>query len=297
MSELSSPFRPAPMPFVVLLDEPVRYVRGHFRAIFPAVAVPVAVLSTVAAVAQAVDIRSSVASGSTPAAFWSPGVLLIALVLAFVALFAYVAGQMAALDVLAGRPVDMKRAWRFALRPRVWGTLLLVIFAMIGSFFACFLPLFYVAPLLAFTLPVMVEENAFGFPALVRSAALARYNPGGRWFESPIVKVLLLMLVGTLITYLAGLLVALPFQLPMFVDFWRDALSGKEDLQGTMARWIWLQVPAQFLSALVRTAIYLYTAFGMGLLFNDVRGRKEGVDLRSEIDLLFPALPAGAPLP
>jgi hypothetical protein len=297
MTDLSLPFRPAPMPFVQLLDEPVRYVRGHFRTIFPSVAVPVAILSTLAAVAQAVDIRSTVARGSTPALFWSPGVLLIAVLLAFVALFAYVAGQVAALDVLMGRPVSMKRAWRFSLRPGVWGTLLMVVFAMIGSFFVCVLPVFYVAPLLAFTLPVMVEESVSGFPALVRSAALARHNPGGRWFESPIVKVLLLMLVGTLITYMAGLLVALPFQLPMFIDFWRDAVSGKEDLEGTMARWIWLQVPAQFLSALVRTAIYLYTAFGIGLLFNDVRGRKEGVDLRSEIDVLFPAPPAGAPWP
>jgi hypothetical protein len=161
----------------------------------------------------------------------------------------------AALDVLAGRPVDMKRAWRFALRPGVWGTLLLAFVAIVGSFFVCVLPMFYVAPLLAFTLPVMAEEGVFGFPALARSAALATHNPGGRW------------------------------------------VSGKEDPQGVMARWIWFQVPAQFLSSLVRTAIYLYTAFGIGLLFNDVRGRKEGVDLRSEIDVLFPAPPAGAPWP
>jgi hypothetical protein len=297
MTDLALPFRPAPMPFILLLDEPVRYVRAQFRAIFPSVAVPVAILSTLAGVAQAVDFRATVARGTTRAGFWSPGVLLIALALGFLAVFAYTAGQVAALDVLAGRPVSMKQAWRFALRPAVWGTLLLAFVAIVGSFFVCVLPMFYVAPLLAFTLPVMAEERVFGFPALARSAALATYNPGGRWFESPIVKVLLLMLVGTLITYLAGLLVALPFQLPMFIDFWRDALSGKEDLQGTMARWIWFQVPAQFLSSLVRTAIYLYTAFGIGLLFNDVRGRKEGVDLRSEIDVLFPAPPAGAPWP
>jgi hypothetical protein len=287
------------MPFILLLDEPVRYVRAHFRAIFPSMAVPVAVLSTLAGVAQAIEFQRMVSGGAGETEFWTPGILLIALLLGIVAAFAYVAGQVAALDALAGRPVDMKRAWRFALRPAVWGTLLLVALAIFASFIACVLPVFFVAPLLSFTIPVMVEERVFGPSALARSAVLARFNSGGTWTGSPILKILVLMLVSTLITYMAGVMVTLPFQLPMFVDIFRNAVTGKEDLQGTMARWIWFQVPAQFLSALVRTAIYLYTAFGLGLLFSDVRGWKEGVDLRSEIDALFPAPapPAGVARP
>jgi hypothetical protein len=304
MMDLTVPFRPAPMPFVLLLDEPVRYIRAHFRAIFPSVAVPVAVLSTLAAVVQAVAFQDAVSSeGAGQVELWTPAVLSISLLLVILAVFAYAAGQVAALDALAGRPVDMKRAWRFSLRPSVWGTLLLAGLAVVASFFACFLPVFIVAPALSFVLPVMAEEGVFGFAALSRSAALAFFSTEsdliGRLINSPIGKILVLMLVGTLISVLAGFLVALPFQLPMFVDFWRNALAGKEDAQAAMARWIWFQVPAQFLSSLVRTAIYLYTAFGIGLLFFDVRGRKEGADLRSEIEALFPAPapPAGAPWP
>ena len=63
-----------------------------------------------------------------------------------------------------------------------------------------------------------------------------------------------------------------------------------------MSRWLWLQVPGNFLAALVRMAVYLYTAFGIGMLFFDVRGRKEGADLRSQIDAVFPGPPPELPL-
>ena len=59
-----------------------------------------------------------------------------------------------------------------------------------------------------------------------------------------------------------------------------------------VSRWAWLQVPAVVLSALVATAVYLYSSVAMGMLFFDVRDRKEGTDLRSEIDAVFPAAPA-----
>ncbi|HEX3553182.1 MAG TPA: hypothetical protein VIA62_08130 [Thermoanaerobaculia bacterium] len=290
---------PGPMPFFLLLDEGLRLTRAHFRAIFPAVAVPVAVVSTLAGVAQALNFQS-LFKGGPPSLLWTPQVLLLALLLGLLSAVAYVAGQVAALDALAGRPVDMGRAWRFAARPAVWGTLLLSFLAILASFLLCVLPVFFVAPLLAFAVPVMVAEGRLGAGALSRSAELALFNPSRRLMEHPIVKVLLLMVVTTLISYLAGLLVALPFQLPMFIDLFRKAMAGDQDVTSVMAKWIWLQIPAQFLSSLARTAIYVYTAFGMALLYADVRGRKEGIDLRPEIDALFPASPpppAGEPWP
>ena len=176
-----------------------------------------------------------------------------------------------------------------AVRPAVWGTCLLSGFFIILSFLLCILPVFYVAPLLSFVVPAMVEEDRFGWNSLTRSAELARFNPAGGLQEHPIVKLLLLMLVTTLLSYVAGLVVALPFQIPMFIDLFRKAMSGQEDVTGVMARWVWLQIPAQFLSALARMAIYIYSAFGTALLYSDVRGRKEGIDLRPEIDALFPS--------
>jgi hypothetical protein len=294
------PPRPGPMPILLLLDEGLWLTRAHLRAICPAGALPVAVIATLAGVVQAVDVQSLFKGGPpSPFMFWTPQVLIGAVLLLLLSIAAYVAGQVAALDALAGRPVDMRRAWRLALRPSVWGTLLLSFLAILISFLFCVLPVFFVAPLLSFAVPVMVEEGRFGPGALTRSAELAMFNPSRRLMEHPIVKVLLLMVVSTLISYVAGLLVALPFQLPMFIDLFRKALAGDQDVTSVVARWIWLQIPAQFLSSLARTAIYIYTAFGMALIYADVRSRKEGIDLQSEIDALFPppspAAPAEAP--
>ena len=291
-----------PMPFTLLLDEALRRTRAHFRAIFPSIGLPVAVLTTIVAAVQTVNVQRVFQSeGQRPSAtmmmMWSPAIILAAVVLGILAGLAYLAGQVAVLDAQAGRPVDMKRAWTFAVRPAVWGTALLSGLLIIVSFVLCILPVFYVAPLLSFVVPVMVEEGRFGTGALSRSAEPARFNPSRQLLEHPIVKILLLMLVTTLLSYLAGVVVALPFQIPMFIDLFRKAMAGQEDVVGAMARWMWLQVPAQFLSALARMAIYIYSAFGIALLFADVRWRREGIDLRSEIDALFPAPVApGRPL-
>lgn len=296
---MTEPFRPGPMPFLVLLDEAMRRLRLHLRAIFPAVALPIALLTTLLQVVQILSLRGVLNGEAAPTAMpllWTPWVLLGALILGVVSAVAYTAGQVAALDALSGRPIDMGRAWRFAAQPAVWGTLFLSALFLFLALLLCVVPVFYVAPLLSFAVPAMVEEGVFGMAALSRSADLTRYNPGRRLTESPIVKILVLMLVSTLISYLAGLLVALPFQLPMFVDIFRHALSGDQDVQSAMSRWLWLQVPAAFLSSLVRMAVYLYTAFGIGMLFLDVRGRKEGSDLRSQIDAVFPGPPPELPL-
>jgi hypothetical protein len=294
---MTEPFRPAPMPFLVLLDEAMRRVRANLRAILPAVALPVAILTALLQVVQILSLRGLLRGERVGLPlFWTPWVLLMALVLVFVSALAYVAGQVAALDALMGRPIDMGRAWRFAARPAVWGTLFLSGLATFASILLCVVPVLYVAPLLSFTLPAVVEEGVFGGAALSRSADLTRFNPSGRLTESPIVKILVLMLVTTLIGYLAGFVVALPFQAPMFIDIFRHALSGDQDVQAAMSRWLWLQVPGNFLAALVRMAVYLYTAFGLGMLFFDVRGRKEGSDLRSQIDAVFPGPAPDLPL-
>ncbi len=298
---MTEPFHPAPMPFLPLLDEAMRRMRVHLRAIFPSVAVPIAVLATLVQVGQTLILHGVFQQRGpmpTGALLWAPVGVLVALILVAISAVAYVAGQVAALDALAGQPVDMRRAWRFALRPPVWWTLFLSGMAIFASLLLCVVPVFYVAPLLSFAVPVMVDERVFGTAALSRSADLARFNPSRQLTDSPIFKVLVLMLVTTLISYLAGLLVALPFQLPMVVDIFRHAMSGQQDVQSVISRWLWLQVPAVFLSSLVRTAVYLYSAFGIGMLFFDVRGRREGTDLRSQIDDVFAAeLPLSTPPP
>ena len=46
---------------------------------------------------------------------------------------------------------------------------------------------------------------------------------------------------------------------------------------------IWLQAPSNMVGALAQTAVQLYIAFGLTLLYLDIRGRKEGFDLEAGI--------------
>jgi hypothetical protein len=288
---------PGPMPFRVLLDEALRQARRHFRAIYPAIAIPVTILATTVAAAQAIwfaRLKESVGALGTP--LLNPGYLGLVLVYSFLLMIAYSTLQVAALDAIAGRPIDLRRAWRFALRGRVVGTVLLWYVTTIVSVLLCCVPALVVAPLLAFVLAVMVEEGRFGFQAFSRSAQLTGHFPPGKWWTSPLVKVLLMMVVGALLIYLVGLLVSLPFQLPMYIGMFRKAAAG-EDIVSGVSSWVWLQVPAQFLSSLVSTAVYLYFSFGIALLYHDTRGRREGSDLRAGVESAFPPLAPPPPPP
>lgn len=286
--------RPGPMPFRLLIDEALRQARRHFRALYLPVAIPVAVLATSITVAQALWFPSLM-RGDASSLGMLPGIYLLLFIYLGIMLVAYMALQVGVVDALNGRPVDMKRAWAFAIQGKVLGTLVLWYMAIIASLLCCCLPVFYVGPLLSFVPTVMVDEGQFGADALRRSSDLTNYDPGLGFFERPIIKVLLFLFIGVLLSYLLGLLVALPFQIPMYIDVFRQAASG-QDTMPDMTRWIWLQVPAQFLNAMVSTAVYVYTCFGIALLFYDTRGRKEGVDLRSEIDDVFGAPPPELPL-
>ncbi|MEO6193111.1 MAG: hypothetical protein ABIS20_08895 [Thermoanaerobaculia bacterium] len=289
---------PGPMPFRFLLDEAVWQARRHFRAIYPAIAIPVTLLATAVAVAQAVwfgKLKQDLGSLGTP--FLNPGYLGLILVYSALLMVAYNTLQVAAFDAVAGRPVDLRRAWRFTLRGRVLGTLVLWYVATLASVFCCCLPALAVAPLLVLVPAVMADEGRFGFQALSRSARLTGYFPPGRWWESPLVKALLLLMVSILLIYLAGLLVSLPFQVPLYIGMFRRAAAGEDITQG-FSSLVWLQVPAQFLSSLASTAVYLYFSCGIALLFHDTRGRREGSDLRAEIEAVFPSLlPPGEPGP
>lgn len=286
--------RPGPMPFRLLIDEAIRQARRHFRVLYLPVAIPVAVLATLMAVAQAL-LFPEMLSNPEGSLGMLPGFYLLIFIFVGLVVVAYTALLAGVIDALNGRPVDMKRAWGFALQIRVLGTLILSFLATILSFFCCCLPVLYVGPLLAFTSPVMADEGRFGIEALVRSARLNHHQTGPGFFDRPIFKVFLFLLVSMVISYTVGALVALPFQVPMYIDLFRQAASG-EDAIPDMTRWIWLQVPAQFLNGLVSTAVYVYMAFGTALLFYDARGRKEGVDLRSEIDEVFGGPPPELPL-
>jgi len=288
--------RPGPMPFRFLIDEAIRQTRRHFRAIFPSIGIPIAIIAAAVAAVQALAVSRMTTNLGTLPSWWSPELLLLTLIYIALLIVAYTAMQVAAVDAAAGRPVDMKRAWRFAVQGRVLGTLFLSSMAGLASLACCCFPALYVVPLLSFTSPAMVDEGRFGVQALSRSAELTRHNPGRELFEHPIVKVFLLIFLGGLLSYLAGLVVSLPFVVPMYIDMFRRAAAGQDMAQG-MSTWLWLQVPSQILNALASSAVTLYVCFGVALLFFDTRARKEGTDLQSEIEEVFPPAPPPGDLP
>jgi hypothetical protein len=296
----SAPALPGPMPFPLLLDEAVWQARRHFRAIYPRVAVPVAIISAGVAALQAVWFSSLTLDLGSQPGFLSPGYFLILLIQVGLFVVAGNALQVAAVDAVAGRPVDIGRAWRFSLRWRVLVTLALSLGLSLAAFFCCCLPALVVIPMLSFVSTVMVEEDTFYVRALSRSIDLTLYRPQGRWQEMALLRAVLMLLVGLLLAYLVGILVSLPFQIPMYIDLFRHAAAG-EDMVRRMSSWVWLQVPAQFLNALATQAVDVYVSFGLALLFHDARGRKEGTDLRQEIDSMFAPPPpppySGEPAP
>ncbi len=277
-----------PLPFRLLLDEAVRRVRGHFRRIYPAVAIPLALVSGAVPLAQGVFFRRVLTPGGPPetahAIVGLVAFLLVIVVFVVVSGLGYGALFAAAVDAIAGRPVSMARAWRFMVRPRVLGTALLAGVATVFGMLFCILPGLYVALIFSLTIPVMVEEDLYGTAALRRSAALARYNPRRALDDDPRFKVFLVGLVGTLLGYMVNLCIQFPLIILQQVIVLRGVAGGhKPDPGELMAQMAWIQVPSSMVSVLTNTAMQLYVCFGIALLFFDVKHRKEGLDLEAAV--------------
>jgi hypothetical protein len=284
----------AGLPFRQILDEAVRQSRRHFRRIYPPIAIPMALMAGAVPLTQALLLRDAIPSSASPrapnlAAMMGGMVFFAFVVIAFGILWAlsYCAMFVAATDALAGRPVSMRRAFRTVLRPRLLGTQLLVAMAVLGGMLLCVLPGLYVGLLLAFTVPVMVEESRFGPSALRRSSELARYNPRRQFDSDPRLHVFVTGMVGAMLGYTISFLVQLPFiALQQFMVL-RDVAGGQRpDPAQMMARLTWLQVPTNMLGTLTNTAVNLYVCFGIALLFFDLRRRKEGLDLEEAVAAL-----------
>ncbi len=275
-----------PTSFRRLLDQVMEPARRHFRHLFLPIAVPLAACGVLATVLQIGWLRALTGGAGFAEVLPMVGGIFL-LVVGILGLYGLGFGALfvASMDALAGRQVSMARAWLFVLRPAVFGTLIVVAVLNLLSFLFCLVPSLYVTPVLAFTLAVMLEEDLYGWAAIRRSAELVHYNPTGRWADGGWLQTLVLLLVGAVINYVVSLAVQLPFVVAQQIVVFRDAASGQvSDPATLMASTLWLQAPAQVLGAFATAATWLYWTFGIGLLYRELRRRKEGDDLRRAID-------------
>jgi hypothetical protein len=296
-----------PLSIQALLDGAMRQARQHFRTVFPAVGVPLALLAATIPLTQGVWFRSlgdmQTGSPNIPLLFAGAGGMMIAAFL-FVILNAvgYATLIAAATDAVGGRPVSMSRAWLAMLRPTALLTLFIAGVAVFAGMVCCAIPLcglpgIYVALLFSMIVPVMVEEETFLFDALGRSASLAQYNPRQDFGTDPRVRSFLVIFVGMLLGYAVSLVIQMPMVVIQQVLLMRDAAAGASaDPMALMAKLTWLQVPTTALATLSQVAVQLYVSFGVALLYFDVRRRKEGHDLGAALVSLEKRGPAaGAP--
>jgi uncharacterized membrane protein len=290
-----------PVPFPVLLDDAVRWTRRYVRVIYPPIAIPAAILAVLVAAAQVAWQPSQAMAAADP---WQSlvrvyGMLAALLPYMLVNSVLYAAMTVAAIDAVAGRAVDVRRALRFVVRPRVLVTQLAVFFLEGVALLFCLLPALYVWPLVRMTVPAMADEEVTGARAIGRSAELAHHNPGRRFLTSPLLKILALMAVVSVISLLATSVLQLPLIVVQMLVVMRKAASG-DDLPGWYSSFLWMQLPLRCLASLIISLVYLYSSFATALLFFDLRARREGDDLRRAIAGMTgarPEPPPPSPLP
>lgn len=285
--------------FRLFLDRIIPAARPHLRAIFPTIVLPLISMAIVVAFAQGFWMRSllTLDAESFSSDFFMRSFLLgiVFFVFALIYLLAYMALGVASMDAVAGRPLEMGRAWRFAVRGRTLWTLVLMMIALAISVLMCFLPALIVWPLLCLTVPVMVEENRFGLAALKRSAHLVWWNGTGRTVDSNFLQVCVVLFVGWLIQNAVSSLAQAPWML--LQQYWviRDATGGASDLADPMSVLppLWMQLITQTLAALTAAVTWFYTTFGFSMLYVEFHRRRKAPDLEKAIfDWTAPALGA-----
>lgn len=288
-----------PMPFRLLVDEAVKLTRRHFRSVYLPVALPIAFMNGLVPVAQALWFNTALYGGAPDPASMIVGMsafMGVALVAGVIWGLGYGALLVAAVDALSGQAVSMKRAWLTMVRPRVFGTCVLVALCLIVGCALCVLPGLFLSLLFSLILPVMAAEGRYGIDAITRSAQLVRFNPQGGFGKSALLKVFLIFFLGYLLSGAVGFMVQLPFVIAQQVLIFRSAAEGSTDPAQVMAAATWLQVPGNMLNAMASTAVQVYMAFALTLFYFDLRRRQEGSDLDAAIQELARG-PEGAPPP
>lgn len=275
------------LPFPILVDEAWSVTRRAFRRLFVPLAValaPVALLMNLASGYWSVE-----AIEPTGDPFAGCGTLLLVMGLLGVGVIGlwvlYGILSVAVVRMAAGRGLEWGPSIRTFLSPRVWGTDLAAwILVMIGFLF-CFLPGIVLMAAWGLRIPVMVFEGRYGTRALSRSWEHLRPAPGAPWTRHPLLKMLLIVVLGTVLGYAVGLAIQLPPTLLTQFLMLREMAAGEAADPGSLMRSVlWLTVPVGVLASLAQLALRVYLDFVVTLFYFDQWRRREGGDLEAALD-------------
>lgn len=284
-----------------LLDNAWKSLRQHFVAIFLPFALLLTPLLVVIHVGSSMMSQKMLTGPSEdPLAVLSyMGLFFLAFIPLMLATLVVYRGMMiCSLWAERGEPYSWTRAILLYLHPRFWATDLLAVILMIVGFFFCVLPGLFLMAAWSLRLPIMVQEERFGWSALSRSWELLNFNPSKELARHPLLKAVVAFLVAMVLSYSVTLLIQLPVGLWTQYMTFRDAASGNmEQLQGTLQTMLWITLPFGILAGLGQLAVNLYSDFILVGLFLDQRRRREGDDIGGRLDQLMepPAPPTLAP--
>jgi len=282
-----------PLSLKGLLDGALRLLRQHLRRLYLPFAIPLVLVVGLTTISQ-VNLTYSAGGAQAPPATQFVVAMIVAFASAVLYGLVYLAMIVTCTDIVGGRPVSLQRSWARVADPRFLGTQILVWMAILGGLALCGLPGIYAFLVLCLVVPVMAAESRFGLAPIRRSWRLMSHNPRRQLSVDPRVRSFLLHFAGLLIGQAISMLVSLPAATLMFVLMFRAAAQGQQaDPDALMRQMIWVQVPGNMLGMLVQTLVFLYMAFGLALLYADVRKRKEGPDLLAAAERLAERAPQG----
>ena len=165
-----------PMPFRLLIDEAMKRARLHFRAVYPAIAIPLAAATGVFSIVQSSWIQDFSVSraGNVDLSAMLQGCasfLAAALVTITLSTLGNAAMLHSCVEAVSGRPVRSGESWRFVVIPKSLWTIFLAGLAVGAGFVMLILPGLYFALMLSFVIPVLAAEGLSGSDALGRLEA------------------------------------------------------------------------------------------------------------------------------
>jgi len=266
------------------LDAPLWLARRHLGPLL-ALAIPARLAPAIpSALGQALSLSQPGGSGSPTGpllgmlfSYLAIGVSLLVSVGLYAALVHNIAGR------LRGEAPTALESWRFALRPAVAGTVLIVGVVTVVGAMMCVLPGLLAGAWFCLAVPVAVEEGLYGGKALDRALLLARHGRQGPWLSSTAATALCMIVAYTGINYAVASVATVPAMVAAMVTAFQAAAAGQGHLDPSAILPLWMVPLTSFGGAIAAAFSDIYLATGLVLLYRRAVDLLEGHDLRAAI--------------